>query len=68
MPNGDEISDAILNSKLNDVEIKVLDGAIAIYQKLSEQAYKAANFEDAKEAVRNDYLTEKVNQSLSKLF
>lgn len=68
MPNGDEISDAILNSKLNDVEIKVLDGAIAIYQKLSEQAYKAANFEDAKEAVRNDYLTEKVNQSLSKYF
>lgn len=34
MPNGDEISDAILNSKLNDVETKVLNGAIAIYQKI----------------------------------
>lgn len=62
-----EITKEIFASPLNEVKIKVNAPGVLIYQKVKEVKLEAADYNKAKETVKNDYINERAAEYMKKL-
>lgn len=61
------LADDIFTAPLNDVEVKDIEGNIFIFDKTQEVKAKAANLDEMKDRVTNDYKNQKVQEEIKNL-
>lgn len=57
----------IFNAPLNEVQTAVIDDKFFIFKKINEVKYKAADFNELKDRVKDDYLNSQTQEELKKL-
>lgn len=62
-----EITKEIFDSALNEVKVKENNGGILIFQKVKEIKPEIADFDKAKDTVKNDYINYKAAESMGKI-
>lgn len=62
-----EITKAIFASPLNEVKIKTEGSGVLLYQKVKEIKAEEADYNKAKETVRNDYVNDRAAEYMKKL-
>ena len=62
-----EITKEIFASSLNEVNIRVNGPGVLIYQKIKETKAEAADYNKAKDMVKNDYINERAAEYMKKL-
>lgn len=62
-----ELTKEIFASPLNEVKIKINAPGVLIYQKVKEIKPEAADYNKAKETVKNDYINERAAEYMKKL-
>lgn len=62
-----EITKEIFASPLNEVKVVVNGAGVLLYQKVKEIKAESANFDKAKDIVRNDYINQKAAEYMKKL-
>lgn len=62
-----EITKEIFASPLNEVKVVINGAGVLLYQKVKEVKAESANFDKAKDIVKNDYINQKAAEYMKKL-
>lgn len=67
MGYNEELTKLIFDAPLNEVQTASIDDKFFIFKKVNEVKYKAADFNELKDRVKNDYLNSQTQEELKKL-
>ncbi|WP_308575871.1 peptidylprolyl isomerase [uncultured Fusobacterium sp.] len=62
-----DLTKLIFKAPLNKIEIAVINDAIFIFEKVKEVKYKAADFNENKDKIKDDYLNYQTQEEMKKL-